>query len=227
VRASFLLGPPIEGTEHRSLPAIGPKSNAAARAAHGTKVGFLHLAFDRRMGEDRIVPLEVPMRRRAFVAAALVATVPFAAVPARAQVPSAQDLGVFVYPAKGQSTQKQQADTTECYGWAQRQTGIDPTAPPPAPPPSEKQGADGSAVKGAAGGALVGTAIGAIAGETGEGAAIGAVAGAVRGRRKAKEQKKAQAQASEQQAQAQHAYVLETFKKAYGACLEGKGYSVK
>ena len=150
-----------------------------------------------------------------------------ASVALAQQVPSPQDLGVFVYPAKGQPPDRQKAETTECYGWAQRQTGIDPTAPPPAPPPQQKQGADGSALKGAAGGAAVGTAIGAIAGDTGEGAAIGAVAGAVRGRRKAKQQHKQQEQASQQQAQAEHAYVQETFKKAYSACLEGKGYSVK
>ena len=159
--------------------------------------------------------------------ASLVLLVSLSSPAAAFQVPSPQDLGVFVYPAKGQSSGKQQSDTNECYGWAQKQTGIDPTAPPPAPRPVEKQGADGSALKGAAGGAAVGTAIGAIAGETGEGAAIGAVAGAVRGRRMAKKQKKAEEQASVQQAQAEHSYVLETFKKAYGACLEGKGYSVK
>lgn len=168
------------------------------------------------------------MHTRSFVAAALVAPVILTAVPeAWAQVPSPQDLGVFVYPAKGQPAEQQQAEATECYGWAQKQTGVDPTAPPPTPPPPQQQGADGSALKGAAGGAAVGTAIGAIAGDTGEGAAIGAVAGAVRGRRMAKKQKKAQSQAAQQQAQAEHAYVNETFKKAYGACLEGKGYTVK
>lgn len=167
------------------------------------------------------------MRCRAAVAGALLGPVVLALGSAQAQVPGPQDLGVFVYPAKGQPPEQQQAETTECYGWARKQTGIDPTAPPPSPPPPQKQGADGSAVKGAAGGAIAGTAIGAIAGDTGEGAAIGAVAGAMRGRRKAKQQKQAQAQQAQQQTQAEHAHVLETFKKAYGACLEGKGYSVK
>jgi hypothetical protein len=191
----------------------------------GPEVPFRRLAFGRGIGEDRTAREEVPMRPRTSTSFVLLVSL---AAPAIAiQVPSAQDLGVFVYPAKGQPPDRQQADTTECYGWAQKQTGIDPTAPPPPPRPVEKQGADGSAIKGAAGGAAVGTAIGAIAGDTGEGAAIGAVAGAVRGRRMAKKQKQAEAKASQQQAQAEHAYVLETFKKAYGACLEGKGYSVK
>ena len=104
---------------------------------------------------------------------------------AEGPVPTPQQLGLFVYPAKKQAPAQQQAEATECYTWARQQTGIDPTAPPPAAPASTPQGADGSALKGAAGGALVGTAIGAIAGDTGEGAAIGAVAGGIRGRRMA------------------------------------------
>src|SRR5215510_15093150 len=150
-----------------------------------------------------------------------------AAAPLGAQqVPSSQQLGVFVYPAKQQAPAQQQADEGECYGWARQQSGIDPFAPVVVQK-QENQTLDGSAVKGAAGGAAVGTAIGAIAGDTGEGAAIGAVAGAVRGRRKAKQAKKQEEQQAQQQSQAQQAQVRETFNKAYGACLEGKGYTVK
>jgi hypothetical protein len=145
---------------------------------------------------------------------------------ALAQVPTPQQLGIFVYPAKGQPPAQQQAEEMECYGWAQKQTGIDPTAPPPAPVQTQT-GPDGGAVKGAAKGAAAGAAIGAIAGDTGEGAAIGAVAGGLRGRRKSKENQKAQQQQAEAQSQAAHAGARETFNKAYGACLEGKGYSVK
>ena len=149
------------------------------------------------------------------------------AVPSDGQTPTPQQLGLFVYPAKGQSPEQQVGDLGECYSWARHQTGIDPTAPaPPAPEPA-KQGADGSMLKGAAGGAAVGTAIGAIAGGTGEGAAIGAIAGGLRGRRKAKEEHKQQQQQAQQQSQAQQSSVRETFNKAYGACLEGKGYTVK
>jgi Glycine zipper len=144
-----------------------------------------------------------------------------------AQVPSSQQLGLFVYPAKGQPAEKQRAEETECYGWAKNQSGIDPTAPPPVAPPPEQKNADGSALKGAAAGAAVGTAVGAIVGETGEGAAIGAVTGALRGRRAKKQKDKQEQQAYQQQTAAQQAQVQETFKKAYGACLEGKGYTVK
>ena len=146
---------------------------------------------------------------------------------AGAQTPSAQQLGVFAYPTKGQSAARQQSDEGECYLWAHQQTGIDPTAPAPATPEPKKQGADGSGLKGAAKGAAVGTAIGAIAGGTGEGAAIGAVAGTIRGRRQGKQKHKQEQEQAKQQAQAAKVQSSETFNKAFGACLEGKGYSVK
>jgi hypothetical protein len=142
-----------------------------------------------------------------------------------AQPPKPATLGLFVYPGKGQDAAKQGQDENECYQWARGQTGIDPTAPPTqAATPDVKKG---GTVKGAAGGAAVGTAVGAIVGDTGEGAAVGAVAGAAKGRRAQKKaEKQAQAQA-QQAAQTQDAQKKETFKKAWGACLDGRGYSVK
>jgi hypothetical protein len=144
--------------------------------------------------------------------------------PPQQQSPAAK-LGVFPYPKNNQDTATQQKDENECYAWSKQQTGIDPAAPP-APPPEAKQ-AKGGAVKGAAGGAAGGAAIGAIAGDAGQGAAIGATAGAVHGRR---QQKKANKQA-QQQAQAaagqQQQQTVDTFKKAFSGCLDGRGYSVK
>ncbi|MCU0381493.1 MAG: hypothetical protein MUE58_09930, partial [Chitinophagaceae bacterium] len=35
-------------------------------------------------------------------------------------------LGLYVYPSKGQSQQKQKEDEFECYKWAVSQSGIDP-----------------------------------------------------------------------------------------------------
>jgi hypothetical protein len=140
------------------------------------------------------------------------------------QSPAAR-LGVFPYPKKNQNAGQQQKDENECYGWAKQQTGIDPAAPPP--PPAEAKQAKGGGAKGAAGGAAGGAAIGAIAGDAGKGAAIGATAGAVRGRRqqkKANKQAEGQAQAAAGQQQQQ---TLDTFKKAFGGCMDGRGYSVK
>ena len=150
---------------------------------------------------------------------------PAQAAPAAPAAPKPATLGLFVYPGAGQDAAQQATDENECYAWARQQTGIDPTAPPK--PPAEANVPKGGAVKGAAAGAAAGTAIGAIAGDTGEGAAIGAVAGAARGRRAQKKaEKQAEAQA-QQAAKAQDQQAKETFKKAWGACLEGRQYSVK
>ena len=144
-------------------------------------------------------------------------------VPPAAVKPAA--LGMFVYPGSGQTAAKQAEDENLCYAWARQQTGIDPTQA--AAPVQAAEVERGDTVKGAAAGAAVGTAVGAIAGETGEGAAIGAVAGAAKGRRERKKKKK-EAEAQAQQAtQNQDTQRKESFKKAWGACLEGRGYSVK
>src|SRR5262245_13187196 len=135
---------------------------------------------------------------RWFVVVAMVTLALLGPPAAFAQAPSAQQLGIYAFPAKNQPPEQQKADETTCYGWAQQQTHIDPTAPPPSVAPVDT-GPDGSMIKGGARGAVAGTAIGAIAGDTGKGAAIGAVAGGIRGRRVSKEKKKEE----QEQAQAQ------------------------
>lgn len=153
-----------------------------------------------------------------------------------------QKLGVYVYPAKNQTMEKQSADEKQCFTWAQQQTGINPMAPPPPPsstataeqpPQSSSEAGKGTVAKSTAKGAVAGTAIGAIAGGTGTGAAIGATTGVIGGvARKKKEKKEAQAQQqqaqqqAQTQAQAQEQQRLDTFKKAYSACLQGRGYTV-
>jgi uncharacterized protein YcfJ len=134
-------------------------------------------------------------------------------------------MGLFVYPGSGQDTAKQAQDENLCYAWARQQTGIDPTVA--APPVEAAEVQRGDTVKGAAGGAVVGTAVGAIVGETGEGAAVGAVAGAAKGRRERKKKKKEAEVQAQQATQNQETQRKDTFKKAWGACLEGRGYSVK
>jgi hypothetical protein len=92
-------------------------------------------------------------------------------------------------------------------------------------------------VAAAAGGAAKGAVVGEVADnrtigdeghlDAGEGAAAGAAVGAARGRRAQKKAgKQAEAQA-QQAAQTQDAQKKDTFKKAWGACLEGRSYSVK
>jgi YMGG-like Gly-zipper len=158
------------------------------------------------------------------------------AAPApQAAPPKPATLGLIVYPGSGQDAAKQGLDENECYSWAHQQTGIDPTAPPTQAAAVEAP--KGGAVKGAARGAAKGAAVGAISDErhigdegsldAGEGAAAGAAVGAAKGRRAQKKAgKQAEAQA-QQAAQAQDTQKKDTFKKAWGACLEGRGYSVK
>ena len=159
---------------------------------------------------------------------------PASAAPASPPPPKPATFNLFVYPGAGQDAAKQGQDENECYLWARGQTGIDPTAPTQA---AAVEAPKGGAVKGAARGAARGAAVGAVSDErhigdegsldAGEGAAAGAAAGAARGRRAQKKAgKQAEAQA-QQAAQTQDAQKKDTFKKAWGACLEGRGYSVK
>jgi hypothetical protein len=137
---------------------------------------------------------------------ALVAGLTLCSTAARAQQ-------VFVYPQKDQSREQQQKDEGECSTWAKQQSGVDPSAA--APPPDRRKRLEGAG-GGAARGAAAGAAIGAIAGDAGKGAAIGAAGGGMAGRRRAK--------GAEQAGQQQTA---DAYGRAFAACMEGRGYTVK
>ena len=141
------------------------------------------------------------MLPRAILTAALVASIASAAFGAS---------GPFVYPQKGQSQAQMDQDRAACDSWARQQTGIDPNAP------AQTGRRGGKMVGGAAKGAAAGAAVGAIAGDAGTGAGAGAVVGGLAGRRRAK--KEEQAAATEQQS---------TYGRAFSACMEGRGYTVR
>lgn len=127
--------------------------------------------------------------------------------PAWAQKPS-------VYPAKGQGAEQTSKDDAQCLDWAKKDTGIDPAVVATTPPPPT--GPQGERVRGAARGAV---AAEVIDGDAGKGAAVGALAGGRRARMK---------QAAQgQQAQASKAQAMDSYYRAYGACMQGRGYSVK
>ncbi|MBV8197265.1 MAG: hypothetical protein JO263_03965 [Candidatus Eremiobacteraeota bacterium] len=134
--------------------------------------------------------------------------------------------GVYVYPAKGQSEAKQTNDESLCYKSAKSKTGVDPANLPPATaaPATVHQG---GAVRGAAGGAAGGAAIGAIAGNAGQGAAIGALTGAIVGRGRQNAVNNAEQQYAHASASAQRSASINNFRRAFSACLESKGYTVK
>ena len=163
-----------------------------------------------------------------------------AAAPATPQGSLSQSLGVYAFPAKNQNSTQQSNDEAACFGWAKSQTGIDPLnikPPQPAAESSQDQAANaggGERARGAARGAAGGALIGAIAGDAGTGAAAGAAAGTLAGgaakrqaKRDAATQQQQQQAAAEQQAQAAIAQQKATYNKAFSACMEGKGYTVK
>src|SRR5579871_221486 len=178
---------------------------------------------------------------------------PAAPVAPTGPVPSfsaANKVGLYAYPGKGQSHDQQLIDESDCYNSAQQQTGVNADAPPPQPPSSadvqaaQAQAADaapqqkGGRARGAARGAVGGAVVGGIAGNAGTGAAVGASVGTVRGGRQqrkanaaAKDQAAAQGGAQvQQQYQSQKAAYdqqMNTFKRAFSACMDARGYSVK
>ncbi len=140
-------------------------------------------------------------------------------------VPAVAFANVYIYPNRGQSSQQQSKDRYECHTWAVQQTGFDPSRAQAAPPPSSPQ-SGGEIVKGAARGALVGTVGGAIAGDAGRGAAAGAAMGGLLGGMKKMDRAKAQQQQQAQQ-QNYNAQQQAAYDRALGACLEGRGYTVR
>ena len=138
---------------------------------------------------------------------------------------TAQEL--YIYPAKGQSAEQQEKDKYECYSWAKNDTGFDPMALPTtssAPPKSQKK--SGGAVAGALGGAV----LGGILGDSGKSAKRGAVAGGLIGgvRQSGKNTRTEQKRSDwERKESANYANNRNNYNRAYSACLEGRGYTVK
>jgi hypothetical protein len=141
----------------------------------------------------------------------------------------AQELAI--YPARGQSNEQMEKDKFECFSWAKDQTGFDPAAPPQVTTgaPESRSVTRGTARGGLKGGAI-GAGIGAITGNAGTGATLGALKGGTFGGLRSSSQndrnRRAQSQAQQQQL-AQHAQGRDAYNRAYSACLEGRGYTVR
>ena len=129
-----------------------------------------------------------------------------------------------MYPSEGQSNEQTEKDKFECYNWAKGQTNFDPMQTPTAssPPPQERS-TSGSVLGGAALGAIVG---GIADGKAGEGAAIGGLLGGAR-RSSTQRQNRAERQQWEQQQVTQYTQARNSYNRAYVACLEARGYSVR
>ena len=139
-----------------------------------------------------------------------------------------------VYPAKGQSQDQTERDKFECYNWAKQESGFDPMKTPTASSPRPvREKETWGAGKGALGGGLVGAGVGGIAGG-GRGAliggALGAGGGAAVGGMNRSSQRKREDQRQrdwEQQEVSKYRAGRSAYNRAYAACLEGRGYSVK
>ena len=149
----------------------------------------------------------------------------------------------FIYPDKGQTPQQQESDRGQCYMWAVQQSGFDPSnpqvaqAPPPPPAYGQQQAPQGGMFRGAAGGAALGAVGGAIGGNAGEGAAIGAGVGALFGMMRRARSMEDQQQQMQMRQQQQQGYMTQqqnamaqgrsNYEQAFGACMAGRGYTVR
>ena len=129
---------------------------------------------------------------------------------------------LIIFPNAGQTGEQQEADKFACYGWAKNQSGFDPMAPPTttAPPP-KKEAKKGGTGRGLLRGGIVGGS---------DGAKKGAGAGAVMGTARRNDQKRNDAksqQAWEQEQVAIYSANRDLYNRNYGACLEGKNYTVR
>jgi hypothetical protein len=201
----------------------------------------MRIYFDQEPAMRHLTRTLVAASAASVLSVAVLADTP----PAASSTPDpgalSSSLGLYVFPAKNQTAQTQSNDEAACFGWAKTRSGIDPMAIKPRAAATTQQAGTspsdagkGAVAGGAVKGALLGTAVGAIAGDTGKGAAIGATTGAFAGAG-AKRQAKSQAAATQQQQQAAAeqaaaasvAQQKADYNKAFSACMEGKGYTVK
>ena len=134
---------------------------------------------------------------------------------------------LYIYPAQDQSVEQMDKDKHECYNWAKKDSGFDPMAVPTtstAPPSGQKKSA--GVVKGGLAGAATGAIIGDNSKATRRGAAAGGLIGGVR--QSSHNTKIDQSQQQwEQQEASRYSNERNNYNRAYSACLEGRGYTVK
>lgn len=152
--------------------------------------------------------------------------------PRTVAVPLPPPQKIFVYPNNGQSPEQTDRDRYECHSWAVQQTGVDPSRDSN---PYERvviQPAGPAPGAGTATGAIAGGILGSIlAGprNAGAGLVFGAATGAIVG---SASDANAQAQANRMtqqqiaQAQAQGQARIDSYRRAFGACMTGRGYTV-
>jgi hypothetical protein len=145
--------------------------------------------------------------------------------------PAPQPQRVFVYPSNGQTPEQTDRDRYECHVWAVGQTGVDPSRADASPyervvvQPATPPGANTAA------GAITGAILGAIiAGPRAAGAglvlggATGAVIGSAADANAQQEARQTQQQINMSAAEGRSR--ADAYRRALGACLTGRGYTV-
>src|ERR1700733_5349381 len=171
------------------------------------------------------------MRAATVAAAAIMLAACVTPPPRTVRVATPPPQRVIVYPAQGQSPEQTDRDRYECHVWAVQQTGVDPSRADasayervvvqPATPPGS------NAVGGAIAGAIIGTIIGGPR-NAGAGLILGGATGAIVG---SAADANAQQQARQTQQQfnesaAEGRSRADAYRRAIGACLQGRGYTV-
>lgn len=137
---------------------------------------------------------------------------------------TAQAQELFIFPAQGQDAEQQEMDEFQCHRFARDRTGFDPMQTQTAT--RARPQTQGGAVGGAARGALLGTAVGAVGGNTRRGAAIGATSGGLMGGMRRADSRSQQDDWAREQA-AIYQQNRNNFNRAFTACMEGRGYTVR
>jgi hypothetical protein len=143
---------------------------------------------------------------------------------------------LYIYPANQQSADQLERDRFECYVWGSGEAGFDPSADDSNPSARVVRVAvDKNPNQNAA---IVGTIVGSIAGAAiddrhGAGIAIGASVGTLIGAGIEQQgQRKVEAQAQQTANEVAEARVdsdqrMANYRRAFSACLEGRGYVVR
>ncbi len=139
---------------------------------------------------------------------------------------------IYFYPSQDQTAEQQDRDRYECYLWAVKQSGFDPSVAQLAPHQQVEVIAESAPGTSAAAGAVTGAIAGSILAHPShreEGAVFGAIAGAILGAA-ADADRQAQADAISSRANARQDARIELlardYRRAMTACLEGRGYVV-
>lgn len=145
--------------------------------------------------------------------------------------------GMYVFPKKGQSKQKQSKDVSSCEVWAEKETGVDPSyvkgklsmidEVQEVQTGQRRRGPGGDILRGAARGAAMGAIDDAIDNEVGSRAAQGALAAGMRSRQRRQYQAAAQKQQNAIRREQNLEQEYNDYLRAFSACMEAKDYSVK